>query len=68
MLGGTAAEIDYSTAQGGMAYCETGFNKDQIPDLTGKVAIVTGGNDGIGYETCLGLVEKKCTCLHGIQI
>ncbi|KAI8916401.1 hypothetical protein EDD86DRAFT_185437 [Gorgonomyces haynaldii] len=30
-----------------------------IPDLSGKTAIVTGGNTGIGYETCLALLNKN---------
>ncbi|KAG8697082.1 hypothetical protein FRC09_008082 [Ceratobasidium sp. 395] len=31
---------------------------DQIPDLSGQVTIVTGGNAGIGKETCKVLLNK----------
>ncbi|KAF8983408.1 hypothetical protein BGZ46_010326 [Entomortierella lignicola] len=36
------------------------YSYEQIPDLTGKVAIVTGASSGIGYHTTLGLAAKGC--------
>ncbi|KAI8843345.1 hypothetical protein BJ741DRAFT_590617 [Chytriomyces cf. hyalinus JEL632] len=39
----------------------TNFSTASIPDLAGRVFIVTGGNTGIGYETCLQLAKKNAT-------
>ncbi|KAM0722725.1 hypothetical protein Q7P37_002166 [Cladosporium fusiforme] len=41
---------------------ETQFTEKDIPDLSGRVVIVTGGNSGIGYETTLQLA------LHNARI
>ncbi|RDX48786.1 hypothetical protein OH76DRAFT_1483586 [Lentinus brumalis] len=35
------------------------FSVEQIPDLTERVALVTGDNSGIGYETCKRLLEHN---------
>ncbi|POW13155.1 hypothetical protein PSTT_03887 [Puccinia striiformis] len=40
-------------------FFESRWSFEQIPDLTGKVAIVTGGNSGLGYITCLELARKN---------
>ena len=34
------------------------WSVNDIPDLSGKVMIVTGGNTGIGYETAKALLSK----------
>ncbi|KAG8699821.1 hypothetical protein FRC09_006358 [Ceratobasidium sp. 395] len=44
-------------------YCETfpgkpDWSVDQIPDLTGQTMVVTGGNAGIGRETCKVLLNR----------
>jgi NAD(P)-dependent dehydrogenase (short-subunit alcohol dehydrogenase family) len=34
------------------------WTKENIPDLTGKVIIVTGGNSGLGYESVKAFAKK----------
>ena len=37
------------------------WTAENIPDLTGKIAIVTGASSGIGYETARALAHKGAT-------
>lgn len=39
----------------------TSWTEQNIPNLTGKVFIITGANSGIGFESCRALAEKEAT-------
>jgi NAD(P)-dependent dehydrogenase (short-subunit alcohol dehydrogenase family) len=41
----------------------TNWTKQNIPDLTGKVCVVSGANSGLGYESALVLAEKGATVI-----
>ncbi len=40
-----------------------GWTLDDIPDLTGKIMIVTGANSGLGFETTRELSKKGATVI-----
>jgi NAD(P)-dependent dehydrogenase (short-subunit alcohol dehydrogenase family) len=39
------------------------WNIEQIPSQNGRIAIITGANSGIGFETALELAKKDCTVI-----
>ncbi len=39
------------------------WTADEMPDLSGKTVIVTGGNSGIGYEAALQFARKNATTI-----
>ncbi|MDO7642048.1 MAG: hypothetical protein MUQ43_12090 [Reinekea forsetii] len=36
---------------------KTNWTLDQAPSQAGKIALITGANVGLGYETALGLAQ-----------
>lgn len=47
----------------GLASEDEQFSLDQIPDLKGKVAVVTGGSQGIGYGCTYSLLKNNVSKL-----
>ncbi|MEM7798919.1 MAG: oxidoreductase [Chloroflexota bacterium] len=45
----------------------TNWTTDNIPDLTGKIIIVTGANSGLGYETTKALAAKSGKVIMGCR-
>ncbi|KAI0180779.1 NAD(P)-binding protein [Hypoxylon sp. FL1284] len=43
------------------------FHPDSLPDLTGRVYIVTGGNSGIGYYTVVHLAKHGAHVYMGVR-
>ena len=44
-----------------------GWTADDIPDQSGKTALVTGGNSGLGYQTVMQLARKGAQVLLAVR-
>ncbi|KAG8983995.1 hypothetical protein FRB94_014328 [Tulasnella sp. JGI-2019a] len=52
----------------GLLFSFNNYNPEtDIPNLTGKVVLVTGGNSGIGYETVKAFVKKGAKVYLGAR-
>lgn len=43
------------------------WTKQDMPDLTGKVAVVTGANSGLGFESSRAFAEKGATVVMAVR-
>lgn len=62
-LGGKLGDKAHHQAAG-----EHQFSLDSIPDQSGKVAVVTGGSEGIGYAVSFMLLRNKVAKLFMISV
>ena len=46
---------------------KSGWTFDDVPDQTGKTAIVTGSNSGIGLETARFLVMRGASVILAVR-
>ncbi|KAK4058245.1 hypothetical protein OIO90_000402 [Microbotryomycetes sp. JL221] len=54
------SQANFLQARLGMPIWSRRWDPSEMADLDGKVALVTGGNTGIGYHTCAELIRKGC--------
>lgn len=43
------------------------WTQADMPDLTGKIAVVTGANSGLGYESAKALAKKGATVIMAVR-
>ena len=43
------------------------WTRKDIPDQSGKVTVVTGGNSGIGFEVCRQLLERNAAVIMVVR-
>ena len=46
---------------------QTQWTSNDIPNQRGKLAVVTGGNSGIGYEAALALAAKGARVILAVR-
>ncbi|ORX50539.1 NAD(P)-binding protein [Hesseltinella vesiculosa] len=46
-----------------MFWSTPNFSTNEIPDLTGKIAIITGSSNGLGKVSALEMARKGCHCV-----
>ena len=63
----TVAENFGGPAQS-VAGSEHQFSLEQVPDLSGKVGVVTGGSEGIGYACTHTLLSRNIAHLHILSV